>query len=315
MRQKIILLSITLSAILLFSGTCSAQSPFIPQHGKLLIIGQQKDAIDEYLRHFDIPSGFMFYTSIQDVEGLDELADHGAGEMYADYYRKKYPSSVIQLAVYMKGALKDIISGRYDRNIYRLAKWIKRSGKPVYLRLGYEFDWPENNYDPEAYQQAFRYIVKHFRAYKVKNAAFVWHSAVTVNHKGNFMDWYPGDDYVDWFAISFFHPAQMTIIHKFLNLAQEHHKPLMIAESSPLGVISSRAKKDWFKKYFNLIENNDFKVVSYINSHWNTYPMFKARNWGDARLQTDPEIKALWRRKIKENFLPPSFDLFKKLGP
>lgn len=45
-----------------------------------------------------------------------------------------------------------------------------------YIRIGYEFDNPENHYDPENYKLAFRRIVDRFKDVNLTNVAFVWHS-------------------------------------------------------------------------------------------------------------------------------------------
>lgn len=242
----------------------------------------------------------MVYTSIQKMQGLDKAADDGAGVNYADYYIHRYPHSVIQLALYMVGALDDTLKGRYDDNILKLAAWMKEVRSPIYLRIGYEFDLPSNAYDPLEYKEAYQYIVGHLRAQGVKNVAYVWHSASMIDPQGNFMDWYPGDDYVDWFAVSIFNPMQIATAKKFFIIAKDHQKPLMIAESTPAGEFSSNGKKEWFRHYFDFINNDDIQIACYINSNWNAYPLFESMNWGDARVQNDPEIKKIWTKEIKE---------------
>lgn len=292
----------------------AASPPFIPQGGKLLIIGQQKDTIEGYLKNIGIvPGGFMFYTSIQNMNGLVKPANYGAGINFAQYYVDRYPNTVIQLALYMVGALDQILEGRYDKNIVKLANWMKSVKRPIYFRIGYEFDLPDNGYDPQRYQQAYRYIVDHLRAQGVNNVAYVWHTACLTEPNGNFLDWYPGDDYVDWFAVSIFNPMQIATAKKFSIIALVHKKPLMIAESTPAGLFSTNAKKEWFRHYFDFINDNDVKVVCYINSNWNSYPLFKSMNWGDARIQNDAEIKKMWLEEISKGYLQSSPDLFNKL--
>ncbi|MDE2028510.1 MAG: endo-1,3-beta-xylanase, partial [Candidatus Omnitrophica bacterium] len=58
----------------------------------------------------------------------------------------------------------------------------------------------------------------------------------------------------------------------------------------------------------------DIKVVCYINSYWDAYPLFSSMHWGDAQIQDDPEIMARWLQQIKNGFLQSSPDLFEKLG-
>ncbi len=314
--MKNFLIGLTLVALSL--NPCFAQSiqhPFIPQEGKLLIIGQQKDTIDEYIRNIGIvPGGFMVYTSIQNMDGLDSPGEHGAGINHAQYWMSRYPHTVIQIGLYMVGGLDKTIQGFYDANILKLAKWIKRAKRPVYLRIGYEFDLPENGYDPQRYRQVFRYIVSRMREEGVDNVAYVWHSAAMTEHQRDFMEWYPGDDCVDWFGVSIFNPMQIKTAKELVALSREHQKPFMISESTPAGLVSVNARKEWFRHYFDFINENDVKIVCYINSDWNSYPLFQAQNWGDARLQKDPEIKALWLQEIGKGYLQSSPDLFRKLS-
>jgi len=301
----------------LMPGLCfagSLQHPFIPQSGKLLIIGQQKDIIDGYIQSMGIvPGGFMVYTSIQNMDGLDQPADHGSGIMDAQYYVNSYPHAAIQLALYMVGALDATLAGRYDDNILKLAQWMKNADCPIYFRIGYEFDLPENDYDPEKYQLVYRYIVDHLRVQGVNNVAYVWHSASMMEPKGDFMDWYPGDDYVDWFAVSIFNPMQIATARRFFAIGRQHNKPSMIAESTPAGLVSTNAKREWFRHYFDFINDDDIKIVCYINSDWDVEPLFKSSHWGDERIQNDPEIKAMWINEMNKGYLQYSLDMFKEL--
>jgi len=292
------------------------QSQFIPHEGRLLIVGQEKNEIDQYVSGVGIiPAGLMGYTSIQEAGGLYTSDDNSGGVQHAQYLLERYPHTVFQLALYMVGVLAEIPTGKYDRNIQKLAEWIKQSHRPVYLRIGYEFDLPDNHYNPVEYKRAYRYIVDHLRKQKVTNVAYVWHSAVIANRNDHFMDWYPGDAYVAWFAISYFDPAQTKRAEVFAKYAREHKKPLMIAEATPAGMYTVKGKLSWFKRFFDFIEKEDVKVVSYINYNWDSYPMFKLFNWADARIQKNSQVKEMWLEKIQAgHFLQSSEGLFKKIS-
>jgi hypothetical protein len=160
----------------------------------------------------------------------------------------------------------------------------------------------------------YRYIVDHLRAEGVENVAYVWHTAALTEPNGNFMDWYPGDDYVDWFAVSIFNPVQISTAESFFAVGRAHKKQLMIAESAPAGIFSDEARKEWFRHYFDFIHKDDIKVVSYINSNWNSYQLFRSMNWGDSRIESYPEIKEMWLEEMKNGYLQSSIDLFGKLG-
>lgn len=122
----------------------SASAPFVPQSGKtLLLIGQDRNTIDRYASATgNIPGGTMLYTSIQEVRGLEEPNEYGSGPEDGQALLQTYPYSVIQIGLYMVDALDDTIAGTYDAHLKTLAQWIKKADRPVYLRIGYEFDNP-----------------------------------------------------------------------------------------------------------------------------------------------------------------------------
>lgn len=308
-----------LIGLALLPALCSAQEPnakFLPERGRLLIVGQQPDVIDDYVREVGVvPGGVMVYTSVQLADGLDAPVDHGGGVQHAQYLVEKYPDTAVQVGLYMVGVLDEVLAGDHDEQVRKLAGWLKQADRPVYLRIGYEFDHKDNAYDPGKYRQAFRHIVDRLRDEGTDNVAYVWHTAAAAGHAGNFLDWYPGDDYVDWFAVSFFDTQQMATVEKFADLARRHGKPLMIAEATPAGRYTVRGRKEWFGKFFDLIRRLDVRAVCYINSPWDTYPMFKGQKWGDARVQAAPEIKALWLQEIASgDYLQSSPDLFWSLS-
>jgi len=306
--------------------TCSqeiraeAGNAFVPLEGKvLLMIGQDKLAIDDYVRDTGVvPSGLMGYTSIQRLEGLDQAFDEGGGAQHLQYLVEKYPHSALQIGLYMVDALEGVMSGQYDNNIAKLAQWVKNTQRPVYLRIGYEFDYPENHYDPQTYKKAFRVIVDRFRAEDVTNAAFVWHSYGCVNMDKPFMDWYPGDESVDWFAVSFFSPYGRGDRDCLARRAREHNKPFMIAEATPYGIGTRQGERSWrlwFERLLDYVEKNDVRVISYINCDWETLKMFRGQGWGDARVQADPLVKNKWLDEIqKEKYVKASQKVFRQLG-
>ncbi|MCL2144851.1 MAG: glycoside hydrolase family 26 protein [Endomicrobia bacterium] len=274
---------------------------FVPEDGKVLIFaGQNNNDSNEFVKIVKkAPAGFMFYTALSDLNGLDNKADFGAGETSGSYIAKKYPGAALQIGLYLVNSLDSIIDGSLDGNIEKLAKWVKAVKAPVFLRIGYEFDYPDNAYEPEKYIAAFRHIVEKMDGSNVTNIAYVWHSYASLNPRG-IEAWYPGDDYVDWCAISYFASPQWIPMIKF---AQRHSKPVMIAECAPmLGTdLKEERKADWYKKLFRFIETqNNVKALSYINCNWDVLPMFQHWNWGNSKINASSEIKNLFKEKISD---------------
>jgi hypothetical protein len=296
----------------------AGENKFVPPDGKILVFaGQSTDVIDDYVKTTQtVPAGFMVYTSVQQADGLREPADYGGGECHGQYLVDKYPGTALQIGLYMVDALDDVVSGNYDRNIDDIGRWIAATKRPVYLRIGYEFDGPHNHYDPKKYVKAYRYIVNRFRKKKIDNVAYVWHSYASTLQGHTLLEWYPGDEYVDWFGISYFnqHPGEMK---PMILLAREHRKPVMIAESTPatIGTAGDAAWKRWFQHYFEFIAKNDIKAFSYINCDWDNLPMFADFHWRDARLASSDEVKEKWNAEIAgEKYLHSSPALFDLIG-
>ncbi len=305
--------------LLIFSPcpSFSASNSFVPPAGKtLLLIGQDRDTIARYVRSTgNVPGGAMLYTNIQKSEGLDRPTDYGAGPIDGDALLRSYPNSVIQLGLYMVDGLNNTLDGTYDASLMRLARWIKKADRPVYLRIGYEFDLPSNHYDPEKYKNVFRYVVDFLRKEGVRNAAYVWHSYCAPYSDKEWMDWYPGDDYVDWFGVSMFSTSQIPIASNFLKLAREHGKPFMICESTPQGMYSIRGKIEWLRHMFQFIKDRNVGAFCYIDTDWDKQKMWVGQSWGDARLEKNAETKSLWLKEIaQERYLKASPGLFHSLG-
>ena len=93
------------------------------------------------------------------------------------------------------GSCEDILAGKLKKEIRKLGTFFTSVyPTPVYLRIGYEFDSPENDYLPVSYQKAYRVIVDDLRLYGVRNVHYVWHSYSQLPQGGyTHSDWYPGE--------------------------------------------------------------------------------------------------------------------------
>jgi len=276
----------------------------------IFVVGQDIQSINDFMAALKLsakevyPEGFMVYTAINDIRGLSEPVDQGAGINYADQLLQKYPQvRVIQIGLFMRYMLNEIVHGSFDNNIDQLGQWIKRSAKQVYLRIGYEFDNPDNGYDPGQYVQAYRYIVDRLRSKDVGNVYFVWHSIAWRDKDWPTYEplkWYPGDEYVDWIGISFFDIKRDEERKTIAEIARSKNKPLMIAESSPFNQYTIEGKLKWIKTLFQYIQGNQVRFLSYINVNWDGLPLFADQKWGDARLQKDPILLAEWLNEIEQ---------------
>ena len=189
-----------------------------------------------------------------------------------DFYRYDNPANILRPI----DITKDIAEGRYDRQIRSLAGMFKSMKVPCFLRPGYEFGGNgQGRFASKTYWvQAWKRIYDIFQTKKAYNVAFVWN---TLDAR-DFMDYYPGDDYVDWWAVNVFvnNADQDAFINSFIQLAAVHQKPVMIAESTPRYVGSTGGEVAWnlwYQPFFRLIANYPHvKAFCYINASWTGYP-------------------------------------------
>ncbi|MET4080265.1 hypothetical protein ABIB40_000205 [Pedobacter sp. UYP30] len=325
-------------------------SKFEPANGKvILFIGQDLESIggtsvynNGYLDIFAAPGGFTQYTNFRagsayTLAGLNTFANWGDGpeNMEVTTSNPNFAHSCLSIGLDItNGNDFATAEGKNDDAITRLASWIKKQGKrPVFLRIGYEFDgagW--NHYDNVAYIKAWRRIKDKMDAMDVTNVAYVWQSKGVGTNRKTLDAFYPGDKYVDWVAYSFFTAAEEH--HPMIQFARDHHKPLFIAEATPVilganGVcipidLSNTADvnkvwNQWFVPFFRTIKNNPdvIKAIHYINSPWKTRPMWQENPYfknTDARITRNDLMKKLWIGEIsKHEYLKASDTLFNYL--
>lgn len=293
---------------------------FVPPDGKVLFITGQGQGTNEALDYIratgQVPAGFMFYTSVQDTSGLDKPGVEYSGANYGKFFADNYSNVVLQIGLWMSGALEEIVQGVYDDNIDFLSKWIKKSGKPVFLRIGYEFDNPDFNYDPDDYTNAYRHVVDRVRKNGVSNVAFVWHSYGVVRNIP-IAAWYPGDDYVDWCGLTYFAQGAVNM-KKMVFYAKQKEKPLMLCEVTPYGTGVLEGEKSWnawFAPLFKFIRSNNVKALSYINCDWDKVPQFRGQGWGNSRVQDNAFVFEQWMKEMTNGmFIHSSPELYEVLG-
>ena len=332
-------------------STKRALSKFEPPEGKCLVfLGQDLGAIgglDEYSNgysdFFDTPSGVTVYTNLspgdesfgyfnKGLDGLKNKASWGAGDSCAQCYIEDttYAHSVLAIGLSMVNHEKKVAKGERDDLIRELGDWIKSTERPVFLRIGYEFDgWEWNHYKRKHYLQAWKRIHTIFENMQIDNVALVWQSKGIGSNQKILEDWYPGDTIVDWCGYSYFGSPDEEMI----TFARKHKKPIFIAEATPVlqadniyfdadlkkEAIAKRAWQNWFIPFFNTINKHQdvIKAFSYINVNWSVQPMWITNpvfQKVDSRIQTSEFISAKWREEMaKPKYLKPSADLWSRL--
>ncbi len=283
----------------IFHAKADISARNLPPNGKIaFFIGQDSDTLSDYKNVLNAnpsipqPYGVTLYTNIVlnsspgALAGVYSNTNYGAGNINFPATLQQYPNAALAVGLYLSDSPtctdqplraiigtndSDVTSGnpnlitQYRQKVDQLINTLKGYNRPVFLRIGYEFDNPfVGCYNATYYVEAFQYIKGRIDALGATNVATVWQASlwprdehpdhpeyhynpVEPNH---FDIWYPGDQYVDWVGASVFFGMNFTqyqwanqsytvaardLQNNLLNFARSHGKPVMIAESSPQG--------------------------------------------------------------------------------
>lgn len=187
----------------------------------------------------------------------------------------------------------EVAAGMFDEEIRALARSVAQDGRPVFVRPGFEFNGAWNNYQPESYRESFVHIRSLFLEEGAANAVWVW-NAHPAGQVAPFMEFYPGDAFVDWWGINLFgqafdSAAQSAFVDLFLAGARARGKPTMIPESIPhkFHLLDDPGTWEaWFAPYFDLIRSEGIGAFCYSNRDYTQVPAWS--DWGDLRIEKSP---------------------------
>lgn len=319
---------------IVMSSAAGAGVTFEPPAGRVIhMAGQTREQFPDYVAGITgnggacpLPAGAAAYMALTHdaFAGAVVIGENDTQDV--PYLLSRDWPMALHLALWL-GAyeLEDIAAGRKDDLVRRMGRGITGARRPVFLRIGYEFDGPHNAYPPDKFVRAYRHIHGILRGTKVRNVAYVWHSfANRKTFGGNDpAAWYPGDDCVDWVGVSFFgtdHPDMNR--ERLLEIARAKGKPVMICEASAIkdaphrGLSGGKYWEYWYVPFFEFIEKNpEVKAFSIINCDWDSIPMFRDIGWGNALMTADEVVVERWREKMKDpRYLHSSGDLYGELG-
>lgn len=210
------------------------------------------------------------------------------------------PAGATPMVSWRGTAYSDITSGGGDARIAQAARQLKRLGRPVLLRWGWEMngDWyrwgaVRNGEDPGAYVECWKRIHRIFADEKAKNVSWVWSpnwNPAPVAEWNSFKALYPGDDYVDWVGVSGYNLHRETPDTLFDPVYREFsaRKPLMITEVSAVDR-GGRTKADWITLFAQWVETHP-AVGGVVWFDTDTHPGY-AEKW---RVDTDADSLAAY---------------------
>lgn len=270
---------------------------FAPITGKaLLMVGPDADAANAYFdKVVSAPGGVNLELTFDslDFDALAALA-------------KRYPNSVLSVGLSFSGQVDSILAGEADSQIDSLLAALASYPRPVFLRLGPEFDAAGSGYAPESYVSAWKYVHQRVQAAGAQNIALAWHTAGACETPFGGQPpeaWYPGDAFVDWVAVSYreqVFQCENQPLEFVLNYFRERSKPVMIVAVPP-------AQADWpgwFAPLFGFIRSNNDVTRALL--YWNA----------DSARWQDVEFLRNWKAETAQPFwLRASPGLFDTLQP
>lgn len=267
-----------------------------PTEGIILHGGGSGDGdFDLYIAYMNgtSPSVFMTYLGL---DSLNQTAEGQVAKWFSDLNSTLasygnasdwYVIPQLGLSLPHHGQEKEIGEGKLDPALRALVTGLRWLARPVFMRIGYEFNGPWNAYHSDSYKAAYKRIVQFIRADNVTAAlvANIWDR--TCDDTNDDKPFYPGDDIVDWWGINIYsdhsQPGNKDCVQPFLDRAKDAGFPVALGEVTPRGKYTDKGSTwdEWFAPYFDMLKANPhIKLTSYINRNWEKHGGYKG--WGDS---------------------------------
>jgi hypothetical protein len=182
--------------------------------------------------------------------------DFSSASPFLNHYRAfnaAHGFFVGEVGLSFRGAEHDTSIGMRDPDVIVIADGLRDVGRPVLLRIGYDFNNPAALYEPSAYIGAFRHIADRFRG-ECPNSATVWNATAAGFSDAHYMKWYPGDDVADWWGVDLTdaHDLGRAETENFIDEATRHRKPILI-DAVARNLKSEADALKWYAALFDFI--------------------------------------------------------------
>jgi hypothetical protein len=193
----------------------------------------------------------------------------------------------------------DIVAGRFDDMLATRALEAAQLADPVFVDFAAEMNEEEGwgGHDPELYVSAYRHIHDIFAANDGGNVVWVW-APNNVDSEGApaALDYYPGDDYVDWTGIDGYNWGTsdadfewQSFEQVFRDVYDDLHtlgKPILIGETASAEEGGSKA--EWIRDIIPTLETEFPDIRGVV---W--FDVDKERDW---RIRSSNEAADAVRR-------------------
>ena len=133
-----------------------------------------------------------------------------------------------------------VASGADDQLLLATAEALKKFGGRIFLRWNWEMNLKDDKSKcagtagADGYVQAWRHIYSFFKDHGVTNVSMLWNPGLG-DGKGNWAQYYPGDDYVDWIGFDGYDKKGANdfgaVFNPFYQALSSKNKPILIAET------------------------------------------------------------------------------------
>jgi len=199
---------------------------------KLVRQAYDRGGINEFCWHMPNPANFKsaWDTTKNTVKDIIPSGSH-----HADY--KYYLDQVAKYVRTLKGPDGEAIPILF---------------RPFHELTGNWFWWGKNRCTPDEFKTLWRFTLDYLRNTKKLHNLIIVYSVADFNNKTDFLERYPGDDYVDIIGFDNYCLKNVTNYQKNLDkrmaiqldIAREHHKLACLAETGYQGIPMA----DWWTK-------------------------------------------------------------------
>ena len=227
-------------------------------------------------------------------------------------------------------SLEAIVAGKWDAYINYWATQAKTFGRPIFVSWGLEmngnwFPWSGYFYGggkelskgvyagPDLYKKAYRYIVDRVRATGAKNIIWVYHVqaySYPSDVWNQLKEYYPGDDYVDWLAMSAYGKqfrsnrwisASDAMSYAYQDLCSiNSNKPVMLAEWGVGEFPEVGDKAQWLTEAFQMMKKRfpRLKAAVFWSERWEN----DDGSYSNLRVTSSPRALEAYRRGVADPF-------------
>jgi hypothetical protein len=204
-----------------------------------------------------------------------------------------------------RGNEHNVSIGMRDPDVIVIADGLNSVGRPVLVRIGYDFNSPGALYETSGYIGAFRHVTELFHR-ECPDAATVWNPTAAGFSDSHYMKWYPGDDVVDWWGIDLVggHDLSRGDTETFIDEAVRHRKPLLI-DATARNLKSEAEALKWYAALFDFIRTQPaVKAVSFgIDARqlrWSKAAAYLKQQLADPRFIDVNEAPSILRPKSSD---------------